>query len=140
MIKQVIVMRKDLNMRKGKMIAQGCHASMKIFFDRMRQSVSYPFSDIGDDITEVGNYELENPTPEMVEWIEGAFTKIVLGVNSLEELLTIYNEAEEAGLPVALIEDNGWTEFGGVKTITCIAIGPAKSEEIDKITKDLQLL
>jgi PTH2 family peptidyl-tRNA hydrolase len=140
MIKQVVVMRKDLNMRKGKMIAQGSHASMKIFFDRMRQSVSYPFSNIGDDITEVVNYEIENVTQEMIEWIEGDFTKIVLGVNALEELLAIKDEAEEAGLPVALIEDNGWTEFKGQKTITCIAIGPAKSEEIDKITKSLKLL
>ena len=140
MIKQVIVMRKDLNMRKGKMIAQGSHASMKIFFDRMKQSVNYPFSSIGDDATEVISYEIENITKEMVEWIEGAFTKIVLSVNSLEELLEIKNKAEEAGLPVALIEDNGWTEFGGVKTITCIAIGPDDSERIDPITKDLKLL
>jgi PTH2 family peptidyl-tRNA hydrolase len=140
MIKQVIIMRKDLNMRKGKMIAQGSHSSMKIFFDRMRQSVSYPFSSMGDDVTEVVTYELENVTPEMIEWIEGAFTKIVLGVNSLEELLAIKDKAEEAELPVALIEDNGWTEFGGIKTITCIAIGPDDSEKIDKITKDLKLL
>ena len=140
MIKQVIVMRKDLNMRKGKMIAQGSHASMKIFFDRMRQSVSYPFSNIGDDATEIITYELESVTPEMIEWIEGSFTKIVLSVNSLEELLAIKKEAEKSGLPVALIEDNGLTEFKGVKTTTCIAIGPDDSEKIDKITKDLKLL
>ena len=34
-IKQVIVVRKDLNMRKGKMCAQVAHASLKIFLDRI---------------------------------------------------------------------------------------------------------
>ena len=34
--KQVIVMRKDLGMRKGKMIAQGAHASLKVLTDRRR--------------------------------------------------------------------------------------------------------
>ena len=37
-VKQVIVLRKDLNMRKGKMVAQGAHASMKVFFDRFHSS------------------------------------------------------------------------------------------------------
>jgi PTH2 family peptidyl-tRNA hydrolase len=86
------------------------------------------------------HYQLENATSEMEEWIDGIFTKIVLGVDSLEELLIIKEDAEEAGLPVALIEDSGLTEFGGVKTITCIAIGPDDSEKIDRITKDLKQL
>jgi peptidyl-tRNA hydrolase len=32
MIKQMIVMRKDLNMRKGKMCAKATHASMAVLF------------------------------------------------------------------------------------------------------------
>lgn len=137
MVKQVIVIRKDLNMRKGKMIAQGSHASMKIFFDRMEKRTSLESCYKPELETE---YILERASSEMVEWIDGIFTKIVLGVNSLEELLDIKNKAEEAGLPVALIEDNGLTEFKGVKTITCIAIGPAKSEQIDLVTGGLKLL
>ena len=141
MVKQVIVVRKDLNMRKGKMISQGCHASMKIFFDRMTKYYTLPNSWGPEEKDFTGiHYELRNATPEMEEWIDGIFTKIVLGVDSLEELLTIKNNAEKAGLPVALIEDNGLTEFGGVKTITCIAIGPANSEQIDLVTGGLKLL
>ena len=36
MIKQVIVMRRDLNMRKGKMVAQGAHASMAVLLNAGR--------------------------------------------------------------------------------------------------------
>lgn len=140
MVKQVIVMRKDLNMRKGKMIAQGAHASMKIFFDRARFSVTSPFTSVGDHFTEITSLEVYYLTPEMEEWIRGSFTKIVLSVNSLEELLDIKNQAEKLGLPVAIIEDNGLTEFKGIRTVTCLAIGPADSSVIDSITGLLPLL
>src|SRR5271157_6246907 len=46
-VKQVIVMRKDLNMRKGKMIAQGAHASMKAILYQMEKSTSEGFGDKG---------------------------------------------------------------------------------------------
>lgn len=141
MVKQVIVVRKDLNMRKGKMIAQSCHASMKIFFDRMTKHYTLPNSWGPEEKDYTGiHYELENVTPEMEEWIDGIFTKIVVSIDSLDELLEVKEKAEDAGLPVALIEDNGLTEFKGVKTTTCIAIGPADSELIDLITGGLKLL
>jgi peptidyl-tRNA hydrolase len=114
---------------------------MKIFFDRMIKYFTLPNSWGPEEKDFTGiHYELRNATPEMEEWIDGIFTKIVLGVDSLEELLILKNNAEKAGLPVALIEDNGLTEFKGVKTITCIAIGPAKSEQIDLVTGGLKLL
>lgn len=129
MIKQIIVMRKDLNMRKGKMIAMGSHASMKIFFDRMEL-----FSDQGRDYYEI------YPTKEMIEWIEGLFTKIVVYVNSEQELIDIYNRSKEEKIPTCIIKDSGLTEFHGVQTYTCCAIGPDQSEKIDKITGHLSLL
>jgi len=125
-IKQVIVMRTDLGMRKGKMCAQAAHASMKIFFDR--------FVLAGDK-----HYSFE-ATSEMAAWIHGAFTKIVVGADTEAQLLLIHEQVKTAGLPVALIVDLGHTEFHGVPTTTCIAIGPAKSEDIDVFTKDLRLL
>jgi conserved hypothetical protein TIGR00283 len=124
-VKQVIVIRKDLNMRKGKMIAQGAHASMKVFFDRLKPSEN------GFSIS---------LTPEMQQWVQGDFRKIVVYVNSEQELLEIYKQAIEANLPCALIQDNGLTEFKGIKTYTAVAIGPASDTDIDKITKDLPLL
>ena len=133
-IKQVIIIRKDLNMRKGKMIAQGAHASMKVFFDNI-----YTIEKLGQN--EGLDYDVKlDVTTEMKEWIEGDFKKIVVSVNSAAELLDTKLQAENANIPCALIEDNGLTEFNGVKTPTAVAIGPARSEEIDKITKELKLL
>ena len=117
--KQIIVMRKDLNMRKGKMVAQGAHASMAAILQ--------------------SNKEIKK-TPALEEWLNGRFTKICVSVNSEEELLTVYNQAKEAGIICSLITDAGLTEFNGVPTITCAAIGPDYPEEIDPITKDLKLL
>ena len=119
-VKQVIVMRTDLGMRKGKMIAQGAHASISFLTHWAR-----------------GNYPLT--VPELA-WINGAFTKICLRVDSEEELLRVHEAARVAGLQSALITDAGKTEFHGVRTNTCLAIGPNWSDEIDAVTGDLRLL
>ena len=126
--KQVIVLRKDLNMRKGKMVAQGAHASMKVFFDRMTENNgSYVIS--AKQVTEAMN-----------EWMQGSFTKVCVSVNSEQELLDIFNKARSVGIPCSLITDAGKTEFSGVPTKTAVAIGPDEVSKIDKITGDLTLL
>ena len=119
--KQVIVMRKDLNMRKGKMVAQGCHASVKAVLDS-------------------GNLNNLQPKSAIKHWFENGVAKICLGVDSEKELLEIYNKAKAAKLVCALITDAGLTEFDGVPTKTCCAIGPEWSDEIDRITGHLKLL
>lgn len=139
-VKQVIVMRKDLNMRKGKMIAQGSHASMAVLLYSMRDNK--PHTEYVPEIAN-GEYTMTLNVKEaspLDQWLRGLFTKIALSVDSEQELLRIHTEAKAAGLPTALITDAGLTEFGGVPTNTCIAIGPAKAEEIDKITGHLKLL
>lgn len=129
--KQVIVLRKDLNMRKGKMVAQGAHASMKVFFDRLKST-----GPIGNKA-----FGLQGTiTPAMNDWFEDKFTKVCVSVDSELELLGIYQKAKEAGLPCSLIKDAGLTEFGGVPTYTAVAVGPDYEEKIDQITKDLKLL
>lgn len=123
--KQVIVMRKDLNMRKGKMVAQGAHASLGAVLV-IREALN------------------ERPGHEWGEafraWFSGSFTKICVSVNSERELMDIYCNAMDRFLPVKLITDNGTTEFNGVPTKTCLAIGPAWAEDIDKVTGGLPLL
>ena len=78
--------------------------------------------------------------PNVKEWLSGPFTKIAVSVNSEEELFDIMNKAKEAGLITALITDAGRTEFNGIPTNTCIAIGPATHEELLPITGSLKLL
>lgn len=131
MAKQVIVMRKDLNMTKGKMVAQGSHASLGVILSLMDKK--------NKEWGEQRTLDLFTGTC-LNEWLNGTFTKICLYVNSEEELISIYNKAKEVGLPVVLIEDAGLTMFHDVKTKTCLAIGPDKEEEIDKITGHLKLL
>ena len=116
--KQVIVMRHDLKMRLGKQVAQGSHASMKVILDCPSDQM----------------------TQAMREWISGTFTKICVRCHSEAELLDLHTKAVAAGLPCSLILDAGRTEFGGVPTHTCIAIGPAYPDEIDPITGKLELL
>ena len=130
-IKQVIVVRKDLNMRKGKIAAQAAHASMKVLLDRM--SCSNDYGKMNLKLTMDFNGPLYN-------WIFAKFTKIVVYVNSEVELLTLRDECLFHELPCALIKDSGLTEFKGVKTYTCLAIGPEKNDKIDIITEDLPLL
>jgi len=121
-IKQVIVIRKDLKMRRGKEIAHGAHASMA-FLSRAVKS----------------HHPIYNLTNVQKEWLVGSFTKICVVVNSEKELDSIFNKCKEGGLEVSLITDDGLTEFNGVKTKTCLAIGPDYSSKIDPITKDLKL-
>lgn len=148
MIKQIIVLRKDLNMRKGKMVAQGAHASMKVFFDRKmdrlggyRVSEYLEAADGRPEFPEDTQSLLAIPlSRDMAEWVNGAFTKICVGCNSEAELLELLSKAQEAGLPCAAIQDMGATEFHGVPTYTALAIGPADSSKIDPITGHLSLL
>jgi PTH2 family peptidyl-tRNA hydrolase len=128
--KQVIVLRKDLNMRKGKMVAQGAHASMKVFFDRMVSGANGP----------AGSFITMKVEESMIPWIHGKFTKICVSVNSEQELLDVYQKAKSSGIACSLVQDAGLTEFGGVPTYTAVAVGPDVSNKIDEITGKLPLL
>jgi len=131
MIKQVIVVRKDLNMRKGKIAAQVAHASLASVLNRM-----YTIMDPG-----YIHYHLTlRDNSVLAEWLSGKFTKICVSVNSDEELLEIQNKAIENDIYCTLITDAGNTEFHGVPTNTCLALGPDYSDKIDKITGELKLL
>lgn len=127
MIKQVIILRKDLNMRKGKMVAQGSHASLACITQYFKKSVR-------------GSYRFF-PPKEMEEWLfNTSFTKICVSVDSEMELIKIYTIAVASGLTASLIQDKGHTEFHGQPTYTAVGIGPGEAEKIDKITGHLKLL
>lgn len=131
-IKQVIIIRKDLNMRKGKMAAQAAHASMKIFLENSYIS-NFNKAINADEILCIPI------SKTMKEWILGDYTKIVVGCNSKKELINYYEAAKTHKLPCSLIKDAGYTEFDE-PTYTAVAIGPADADKIDKITGHLKLL
>jgi PTH2 family peptidyl-tRNA hydrolase len=123
--KQILIVRKDLNMRKGKLVAQCAHASLKSILN----------------LGKISNNVLSIPlTSTLLEWLDGRYTKICVYVNSEAELTELYAKAKALRMPTVLITDLGLTEFKGVPTVTCCAIGPAKSETIDKLTSHLPLL
>jgi len=123
-VKQVIVIRKDLGMRRGKEIAQGAHGSCSFFSHREREFMSgvpyYP------------------PTPAEQAWIKGRFTKICVVVDGEAELLKIHENAQAAGLKSYLILDAGLTEFKK-PTHTCVCVGPAEDKDLKPITGHLKL-
>lgn len=119
-IKQVIVIRKDLNMRKGKMVAQGSHASIAFLTRRL---------------------ENEQPlTPVQKLWLDHSFAKICVSVDSEQELLDIQKQAQQQNIECHLVTDEGRTEFNGTPTHTCLALGPDYDYVIDPVTKHLKLL
>jgi peptidyl-tRNA hydrolase, PTH2 family len=126
--KQVIVIRRDLRMRRGKEIAQGAHAASAWLTDRVRPK-----------IRPNGSVDHLVLSPAEQSWLESSFRKVTVKVNSEEELVATCQKALAAGLEVHLITDRGLTEFGGVPTRTCLAIGPDYDDLIDPVTGDLEL-
>ena len=115
MLKQVIIVRKDIKMNAGKTSAQVSHASLSAY------------------------KKCERENPELAQdWESEGQKKVVLRVGSERELLSLYERMKKE-IPCALIRDAGHTQVEA-GTITCFAAGPDEEEKIDRYTKDLKLL
>jgi len=132
MVKQVIVARKDLKMPPGKLAGQVAHASLGCILNKITFDIYQGEDHIVDFCFNKDEYLWIN------EDTDAKFTKVVLKVNSEQELLDIYEKAETKGLNVSLIKDAGNTVFKE-PTYTCVGIGPAQSAELDEITSSLKL-
>jgi PTH2 family peptidyl-tRNA hydrolase len=126
--KQVIVIRRDLRMRRGKEIAQGAHAATAWLADRVINEIR-PNGSVA---------RLTLSTAEQT-WLETSFRKVTVKVNSESGLMAVYDQALAAGLVVRLVTDRGLTEFGGVPTRTCLAVGPDYDDLVDPVTGALEL-
>lgn len=111
--KQVILVRMDLKLPKGKLAAQVAHAAVE-----------------SAHRSEKGVFQ---------KWRDQGMKKIVLKINSVEEIYQYKARAKERDVGCAVITDAGRTvvEPG---TVTCLGIGPASEQEIDAITGDLKIL
>ena len=127
-VKMMIVMRKDLNMRKGKMVAQGSHAAV---------GLALQLENIDRRTCAMDNEE--KPYEMYQKWLESSFKKICVSVNSEAELNEVLQKADGVGLANKLIKDAGHTEFNGVPTKTCCAI-LGYSDDLEPITGKLPLL
>lgn len=141
--KQVILIRKDLNMPAGKLGAQVAHASLACILQMGKWSPRIQFNE-GDGSAIDGhafeiNLKAEGPDTAVHDWMTKSFPKITLEVKNENQLKRYYDEAVAAGLPASWIVDAGRTIFDGVPTPTCVGIGPASREQIDAITKRLRV-
>lgn len=136
-VKQVIIIRRDLGMRRGKEIAQGAHASMEWLRDRIGDvDVDDQFGAPNDDGSTYHEIYL---FPHERAWLDGNHAKVTLQVASEAELRELHERARAAGLLAHLVTDHGLTEFAGVHTKTALAIGPNDANAIDAITGALKL-
>lgn len=112
-MKQVILVRNDLKMPRGKFSVQTMHAAVEA--------------------------TLKSDKEKIKEWRSEGTKKVVLRVDSEKELLQYNQMAKDSGLVTALITDAGKTFFKE-PTRTCLAIGPDDEKKIDKITGKLKLI
>ncbi len=111
--KQVILVRQDLKLPKGKLAVQSAHASSSALIKSHKDYIK--------------------------EWHSEGMKKVVLKVKDLDELLKYKQEAEDLGLVTALIEDAGKTVVAP-GTVTCLGIGPDKEDKIDKVSGKLKMV
>lgn len=144
MYKQIIIVRKDLNMSHGKMAAQVSHASMA-FLTRLIQN--HYVGDVLDiklnekDTCRIETFDIDKRLFD--EWINGTFTKVILEAKNKNQLLKAKTLAEENGMiedkDFFLIRDNCYTELTPEdedgRTLTCIGFTPMDADKIDKIGK-----
>lgn len=114
--KQVIVFRSDLRLSKGKTAAQAGHAAVSAAEEARKHRRQW-----------------------FDEWLNEGQRKIAVKVKSEKEMSELETAAKELGLPNALIVDRGLTEIPA-GTVTCLGIGPAPAEKVDKLTGKLPLL
>ena len=112
-MKQVIIIRQDLKLPKGKMAAQAAHASVRAVLNSDKKMVQ--------------------------EWNDGGMAKIVLKTENEKSLLNLLQTAKDWGIKTAMITDAGKTVVAP-GTVTCIALGPDEEEKIDEITNSLKLI
>ena len=114
--KQVIVVRRDLDMGTGKIAAQVAHAAVM-----------------------AAEKTKERRREWFKAWFDSGQAKVVVKVKNMDELAEVRMNAETFRLPVVQVQDSGLTQIPP-GTTTCLAIGPAPSELVDKVTCNLKLL
>lgn len=147
-MRQLVIVRKDLQMSPGKLAAQVAHASMAWLTSELRSRYA------------AGDYEEHEQTysiPVNIDkdifdgWINGSFTKTVCEAKNLNGINKAKQIANDMGLKEGsdyfVIKDNCLTELtpeevdenGVGRTVTCIGFKPLADEEAHRISKKFQL-
>jgi PTH2 family peptidyl-tRNA hydrolase len=122
-VKQVIVVRKDLKLRKGKLASLAAHAAMQFILDNNE-------SDRPDELQ-------VKLSQQEVHWIQGSFDKDVLGIDSHDALSDMVLKAELNGVNVYSIFDKSKKPDEGPQLV-CAAFGPDEEDQLDQIIGNLK--
>ena len=114
--KMCIILRMDLGMSTGKLIAQAAHAAV--------------------GATELGKKENHKAWRR---WRDEGGKKVALEADSLEELEELREKADDLDIVNIIIQDAGHTEVPA-GTVTALGLGPERSDLLDKVTGDLPLI
>ena len=135
--KQMIVMRRDLHMRKGKIAAQAGHACVTAVLMALERE-----NRLGQVYTQGDGLCLrpsDRPATPLSDWFQHGTAKVCVYVDSEEALLDLDRRAKEASLQ-ALICDTSMTEFHGQPTFTCLALEPLPPEQVGPAHRDAPVL
>ena len=135
--KMMIVMRRDLKMRKGKIAAQAGHACIDAIL--MALNKEGRMNDFEMTLDGFNLKTTDKSVTPLSDWFLFGCAKVCVYVDSEEELLSIAQKASEKGIIFSVITDAGMTEFHGVPTKTCLALEPISVEVADELTGDLTL-
>ena len=135
--KMMIVMRKDLKMRKGKIAAQAGHACVEaVLMALQKENRLNDIEESSDGVKLNCDNKINTP---LSEWFHYGCAKVCVYVDSEAELLDIARIATEKGILTAIITDSGMTEFHGIPTKTCLALEPLPCDIADELTGHLNL-
>jgi peptidyl-tRNA hydrolase len=112
-VKQIIVVDESLKLPRGKLAAQVAHAAVAAFLEASAEAQRL--------------------------WLAEGMPKVVLQTESADKLKQLEELAQSRGIPACLISDAGKTVLPA-GTITCVGLGPASDNELDKLTGELKLV
>ena len=135
--KMMIVMRRDLKMRKGKIAAQAGHACVEAVLMALKKENRLNDIEKSSDGVEL-TLDKKTNTP-LSEWFHYGCAKVCVYVDSEAELLDIARKATERGILSAMITDARMTEFHGIPTKTCLTLEPLPCDIADELTGHLNL-
>lgn len=146
-VKQIILVRKDIKLPKGKLGAQTAHASLGvvkklILADKLNPhkiETEWKVARWWNNLAANSDNPPHLPGNYIAEWWTGSWTKVCLALDKLDDLDPLLDKCTEAGLIYDIVTDNGLTIYHGVPTITCIGIEPSSAEILDPIFQQLKL-
>ena len=123
-VKQVIVVRKDLKLKRGKVASLVAEATMQFILDNNE-------SDRPDEL----HVKLSQ---QEIRWLDGSFTRDVVGIDSHDALCNLVLRAELNGMNVYSVFDRSSKKLDEISQLLCVAFGPDEEDQISQVIGNLK--